>query len=154
MSHQTLKHVKQNFKTSTFRCYTSCFLTLVVKTCHLDIILIHYLRPFDVIPFIIHWYDWFSTETHVKLGGAWRSKASLGMPGVTSAELKLIGNERVNADLEAELPLFYRRPWPGPSCPAFMREAFVQAKYIQRAFCRGASSAGLQVRLRLLFASA
>ncbi|CDS41458.1 Arf GAP and Pleckstrin domain containing protein [Echinococcus multilocularis] len=87
------------------------------------------------------------TETHVKLGGGWRSLASLSSS--TEAELKILlpgkGNRQVNEELEAELPTYYRRPWPGPTCPAFFREAFVHCKYIVRAFSKGAGAQGLQV---------
>ncbi|KAL5965762.1 Arf-GAP with dual PH domain-containing protein 1, partial [Taenia solium] len=88
------------------------------------------------------------TETHVKLGGGWRSLASLNSS--TEAELKTLlipgkGNRQVNEELEAELPVFYRRPWPGPTCPAFLREVFVHYKYIARAFSKGAGAKGLQV---------
>ncbi|VUZ47799.1 unnamed protein product [Hymenolepis diminuta] len=88
------------------------------------------------------------TEAHVKLGGGWRSLASL--QSSTEAELKTLlftgkGNRQVNEELEFELPVFYRRPWPGPSCPSFFREVFVHFKYIVRAFSKGAASHGLQV---------
>ncbi|KAL5112370.1 Protein arginine N-methyltransferase 6 [Taenia crassiceps] len=88
------------------------------------------------------------TEIHVKLGGGWRSLASLNSS--TEAELKTLlppgkGNRQVNEELEAELPIFYRRPWPGPTCPAFFREVFVHYKYIARAFSKGAGAKGLQV---------
>uniref|UniRef100_A0A0X3PJW5 Arf-GAP with dual PH domain-containing protein 1 n=2 Tax=Schistocephalus solidus TaxID=70667 RepID=A0A0X3PJW5_SCHSO len=86
-------------------------------------------------------------ETHVKLGGGWRSLAFL--KSAEQVELaKLLsfdrGNAQVNAELEAELPLFFRRPWPGPTCPDFYREYFVQFKYIEKVFAPGASASGLQ----------
>lgn len=88
------------------------------------------------------------SEAHVKLGGGWRSIASL--ESASEAELKTLlftgkGNDQVNAELEAELPVYFRRPWPGPSCFAFIRENFVHLKYIVRAFCKGATCVGLQV---------
>lgn len=90
----------------------------------------------------------FLLEAHVKLGGGWRSLASL--QSSSEAELKTLlfvdkGNRQVNEELEAELPVFYRRPWPGSTCPAFLREVFVHYKYIARAFCKGAAAHGLQV---------
>ncbi|VDD79490.1 unnamed protein product [Mesocestoides corti] len=88
------------------------------------------------------------TEAHVKLGGGWRSLASL--QSASEAEMKTLivpgkGNQQVNEEFEAELPVFYRRPWPGPTCPSFLREVFIHHKYISRAFCKGAAASGLQV---------
>ena len=87
-------------------------------------------------------------EAHVKLGGSWRSLASLRSS--SDAELKTLivpdkGNRQVNEELEAELPVYYRRPWQGSACPAFLREVFVHYKYIAKVFSKGAAAQGLQV---------
>ncbi|GAA55869.1 Arf-GAP with dual PH domain-containing protein 1 [Clonorchis sinensis] len=54
------------------------------------------------------------------------------------------GNDSVNERLEAELPVYYRRPWPGANCPYFLCEAFVKSKYIHEEFAKGAAARGAQ----------
>lgn len=72
------------------------------------------------------------------------------MRSSTETEMKTLlfpdrSNRHVNEELEAELPVFYRRPWAGSTCPAFLRDVFVHYKYIARVFSRGATAKGLQV---------
>ncbi|CAL8096207.1 unnamed protein product [Calicophoron daubneyi] len=54
------------------------------------------------------------------------------------------GNAKVNERLEAELPLYYRRPWQGSNCPAFLCEAFIKSKYVHEEFSKGAIERGAQ----------
>ncbi|VEL41142.1 unnamed protein product [Protopolystoma xenopodis] len=54
------------------------------------------------------------------------------------------GNKVVNEILEFELPPFYCRPWPGNTCPDFVREAFVHSKYDSLEFTNGARQRGDQ----------
>ncbi|THD22653.1 Arf-GAP with dual PH domain-containing protein 1 [Fasciola hepatica] len=87
---------------------------------------------------------------HEKLGGDLRSvghdslRNEVWNAATVERFLRHGGNSSVNENLEAELPNFYRRPWPGSSCPMFLREAFARSKYVHEEFSKGAVKRGAQ----------
>ncbi|CAH8843664.1 unnamed protein product [Trichobilharzia szidati] len=66
---------------------------------------------------------------------------------------KLGGNKVINQRLEASLPVYFRRPWSGTSCPTFFREAFVKSKYIHEEFTSDAIGRGAQNQFACSFKS-
>ncbi|CAH8547897.1 unnamed protein product [Dicrocoelium dendriticum] len=56
------------------------------------------------------------------------------------------GNAKLNAQLEAELPAYFRRPWDSDNCPDFLREDFIKSKYIHEEFSKGALARNAQCR--------
>lgn len=66
---------------------------------------------------------------------------------------ELGGNKVINQRLEAELPVFVRRPWNDLTCPMFFREAFVKSKYIHEDFTTDAHARGAQSQFACSFKS-
>ncbi|CAH8497136.1 unnamed protein product, partial [Heterobilharzia americana] len=66
---------------------------------------------------------------------------------------KFGGNKVVNQKLESSLPVYFRRPWPGTSCPTFLRESFVRSKYVHEEFTSEATGRGAQNQFACSFKS-
>ncbi|CAH8511283.1 unnamed protein product [Schistosoma bovis] len=66
---------------------------------------------------------------------------------------KFGGNKAINQNLEASLPVYFRRPWPGVECPIFLREAFIKSKYIHEEFTSDAIARGAQSQFACSFKS-
>ncbi|KAF6769606.1 hypothetical protein AHF37_12216 [Paragonimus kellicotti] len=58
--------------------------------------------------------------------------------------IDLGGNDAINGRLEAELPHYYRRPWPSVNCPSFLIEVFIKSKYVHEEFSKGAIARNAQ----------